>query len=219
MATLLKKKDGHRIPTTGLELGICAATVGIAVLLAACAADLTRHGADPSIRIGANDLGGVVTGAQGPEAGVWVIAETKDLPTKFAKMVVTDDRGRYVMPELAKANYRVWVRGYGLVDSPKVDATPGRILDLKAVAAPSAAAAAEYYPPIYWYSMLGVPAQSEFPVGPVKSQPEWLNTSRRPAACRVTRWAPRARARCRRTSRISSRRPKRGRGASRPVRP
>src|SRR5437868_13743307 len=98
------------------------------------------------ISIGANDLGGVVTGPNGPEAGVWVIAETTDLPTKFAKIVVTDDQGRYVLPDLPKANYNVWVRGYGLVDSPKVASAPGKILNLAAVPAPNAAAAAEYYP-------------------------------------------------------------------------
>ena len=65
----------------------------------------------------------MVTSAKGPEAGVWVIAETADLPTKFAKIVVTDDQGRYVMPGLPKANYSVWVRGYGLVDSPKLQAS------------------------------------------------------------------------------------------------
>jgi len=85
-----------------------------------------------SVTVGASDLGGVVTGASGPEAGVWVIAETTDLPTKFAKTVVTDDQGRYLIPELPKAKYKVWVRGYGLVDSAKVDAEPGKTLDLKA---------------------------------------------------------------------------------------
>jgi hypothetical protein len=123
-----------------------------------------------------SSLSGVVTSANGPEAGVWVIAETTGLPTRFAKIVVTDERGRYVIPELPKARYDVWVRGYGLVDSPKVQAEPGTTLDLKAVVAPSAAAAAEYYPPIYWYSMLRIPQKSEFPVGGMKSQPEWLNT-------------------------------------------
>ncbi|HET7159726.1 MAG TPA: carboxypeptidase-like regulatory domain-containing protein, partial [Burkholderiales bacterium] len=154
---------------------VVAGALGIAAVLAACAGQLTQHGTESSVRIGANDIGGVVTSTQGPEAGVWVIAETKDLPTKFAKMVVTDDRGRYVMPELPRANYRVWVRGYGLIDSPEADAAPGRILDLKATIAPSAAAAAQYYPPIYWYSMLGIPAKNEFPAGEMKSQPEWLN--------------------------------------------
>ena len=143
-----------------------------------------QPGIDPAVRIGAADLGGVVTSASGPEAGVWVIAETMDLPTKFAKIVVTDDRGRYVLPELPKATYSVWVRGYGLVDSPKVQTAPGKILDLKAVVAPNAAAAAEYYPAIYWYSMLKVPEKSDFPgTGPdgnginpaLKSQEQWLD--------------------------------------------
>ena len=78
-----------------------------------------------TVAIGASDLGGVVTSPSGPEAGVWVIAETSDLPTKYAKVVVTDDRGRYLIPDLPKATYTVWVRGYGLIDSPKVKAVPG----------------------------------------------------------------------------------------------
>lgn len=152
------------------------AAAAVAALLASCAAPLSEQGvADPNIGIGEGDLGGVVNSASGREAGVWVIAETTDLPTKFARIVVTDERGRYVMPDLPKATYSVWVRGYGLVDSPKVQATPGTLLNLKAVAAPSAAAAAEYYPAIYWYSLLRIPAQGEFPLGPMKSQPEWLN--------------------------------------------
>jgi hypothetical protein len=142
--------------------------------------------AQAQVNVGANDLGGTVTGASGPEAGVWVIAETTDLPTKYAKIVVTDDQGRYLMPELPKAQYSVWVRGYGLVDSPKMRTAPGKRLDLTAVVAPSAAAAAEYYPAIYWYSMLRVPEKSEFPgtgadgngngINPdVKTQEQWLN--------------------------------------------
>jgi len=99
------------------------AAVAIAAFLAACAA---LQSGDSGISIGNNDLGGVVSGASGPEAGVWVIAETTDLPTKFAKIVVTDDRGRYLMPELPKATYSVWVRGYGLVDSPRVRSAPAR---------------------------------------------------------------------------------------------
>src|SRR5207245_3199861 len=117
---------------------------------------------DTVVRIDNDDIGGVVTSAKGPEAGVWVIAETRDLPTRFAKMVVTGDQGRYVIPDLPKANYNVWVRGYGLVDSPKLKAAPGKILNLKAVVAPNDAAAAQYYPSIYWYSMLKIPEKSEF---------------------------------------------------------
>src|SRR2546425_10166957 len=136
---------------------------GVVVLLASGQARLSAQSADPAIRIGGRDLGGVVTSANGPEGGVWVIAETTDLPTKFAKIVVTDDRGRYVLPDLPKATYRIWVRGYGLVDSPKVQTAPGRNLNLVAAVAPTAAAAAEYYPSIYWYSMLRVPDAREFP--------------------------------------------------------
>src|SRR6059036_3006536 len=83
------------------------------------------------------DVAGVVASSKGPEAGVWVIAETTELPTRFVRIVVTDDRGRYVVPDLPKATYRVWVRGYGLVDSPKVQGVPGRMLNLDAVEAPS----------------------------------------------------------------------------------
>src|SRR5881227_66388 len=162
-----------------------AAAVAVAALLTAAPAGLSAQQTTAEVvRIGDNDLGGVVTSANGPEAGVWVIAETTELPTKYAKIVVTDDRGRYVMPELPKASYSVWVRGYGLVDSPKVRTVPGKTLNLNAATAPSAAAAAEYYPAIYWYSMLKVPEKSEFPgTGPqgngvpvtLKSQAQWLD--------------------------------------------
>src|SRR6266699_3426926 len=113
-----------------------------------------------AIGASAAEISGVVTGPKGPEAGVWVIAETTDLPTKFAKVVVTDDRGRYLIPELPQANYSVWVRGYGLVDSKKTKTAPGKTLNLKAVAAPSAKAAAEYYPGMYWYSLLKIPVRN-----------------------------------------------------------
>jgi hypothetical protein len=122
-----------------------------------------------------NDLKGVVRSAKGAEAGVWVIAETTDTPTRYTKIVVTDDRGRYLIPDLPKGNYQVWVRGYGLVDSAKVEAVPGKTLDLTAVPAPTPAAAAQYYPPIYWFSLLRVPAKTEFPMTNIKSQGEWLN--------------------------------------------
>src|SRR5499425_1896903 len=112
--------------------------VGIVVFLAASPAWLrAQPNAAAAVRIGDSDLGGVVTSAQGPEAGVWVIAETTDLPTKFTRIVVTDDQGRYLVPDLPKARYKVWVRGYGLVDSPKVDSEPGRRLNLTAMVAPN----------------------------------------------------------------------------------
>ncbi|HEY7557645.1 MAG TPA: carboxypeptidase-like regulatory domain-containing protein, partial [Candidatus Binatia bacterium] len=141
-------------------LGLVA--VGVAALLSAYPIELGSQ-QNVSVRIDKDDIGGVVTSDSGPEAGVWVIAETTSLPTKFAKIVVTDDQGRYVIPDLPKANYTLWVRGYGLVDSPKVKAAPGKILNLKAVIAPNPAAAAEYYPAIYWYSMLKIPDKTLFP--------------------------------------------------------
>ena len=78
------------------------------------------------VKMDGDDIGGVVNGANGPEAGVWVIAETTNLPTKFAKIVVTDEQGRYLIPDLPKATYDLWVRGYGLIDSAKVRATAGQ---------------------------------------------------------------------------------------------
>ena len=164
--------------------GAIAAAVAAALLLAAAPTGLSaQQTTAEAVSIGASDLGGVVTGANGPEAGVWVIAETTDLPTKFAKIVVTDDRGRYVIPDLPKANYNVWARGYGLVDSPKVPTVPGKLVNLTAVVAPSATAAAQYYPAVYWYSMLKIPDKSQFS-GPQRnenmpenltSQAQWLN--------------------------------------------
>ncbi len=161
-----------------------ALAVAVAVLLTAAPTGLSAQQTTAEVvRIGDNDLGGVVTGTSGPEAGVWVIAETTDLPTKFAKIVVTDDRGRYVIPDLPKANYNVWVRGYGLVDSPKVQTAPGKLVNLTGVAAPSATAAAQYYPAVYWYSMLKIPDKSQFS-GPQRdenmpenltSQAQWLS--------------------------------------------
>ena len=109
------------------------------------------------IEIDADDIGGVVTSAAGPEAGVWVIAETTDLPTRFTRIVATDDEGRYVLPDLPEASYQVWVRGYGLVDSARVTAMPGQPLDLDAVVAPDALAAAEVYPAAWWLSMMELP--------------------------------------------------------------
>ena len=130
-----------------------------------------------------DDIGGVVSGPDGPEAGVWVIAETTDLPTKFSRTVVTDDQGSYVVPDLPDATYDVWVRGYGLVDSEKIRLRPGTTQDLQAVLAPDEHTAAQYYPAGYWFSLIEVPAKSEFPgTGPggngilptMRSQAEWL---------------------------------------------
>src|SRR5690349_3666463 len=157
------------------------AAFGTAAMIAAAivVATPTRPDAQQAVEIGSTDLGGVVSGRNGPEAGVWVIAETTELPTKMAKMVVTDDQGRYVLPDLPKANYSVWVRGYGLVDSPKTKSLPGKMLNLTAVPAPDPRAAAEIYPAGYWLSLLKVPEKSEFPGGAgigqtVKNQEDWI---------------------------------------------
>jgi hypothetical protein len=136
-------------------VGSAVALVALLALVSACS--------DAGLPADGPDISGTVTGPSGAEAGVWVIAETHDLPTRFARMVVTDDQGRYLIPDLPDASYEVWVRGYGLVDSPKTDARPGDLLDLTAVPAPDAAAAAHYYPAGYWYSLIHVPGRDQFP--------------------------------------------------------
>jgi hypothetical protein len=113
------------------------------------------------VPIDADDIGGIVTGPNGPEAGVWVIAETHDLPVRYIKIVVTGDQGRYVVPDLPRGRYQVWARGYGLVDSAKTTSEPGKQVNITANAAPTPADAAKVYPAIYWYSMLKIPPQSE----------------------------------------------------------
>ena len=123
----------------------------LTVLLQAASA---RQGTGAAIPVDPDDIAGVVTGPRGPEAGVWVIAETSGLPTKFVRIVVTDDAGRYLVPDLPKASYRVWTRGYGLEDSPKVESAPGKLLNLSAVPAPDAQSAAQYYPAGYWFSLV-----------------------------------------------------------------
>jgi hypothetical protein len=170
-----------------------AAVVGTGgVFLAALMAGVNARQNTAPVAIDHDDIGGVVTSSKGPEAGVWVIAETRDLPTRFIRIVVTDDRGRYVVPDLPAASYDVWVRGYGLVDSPKVKASPGQIVNLKAVGAPTPQAAAEYYPANYWYSLLEPPPASEFPgtgrkgngiPETIKTQGEWIGNVKMNLAC------------------------------------
>jgi len=158
-------------------VGFAAFTVVSLLAMSAC------EQSSGSILIDDDDIGGVVSGPNGPEAGVWVIAETTDLPTTFNKIVVTDDEGRYLLPDLPTATYDVWVRGYGLVDSPKLELTPGRIQDLTAVIAPDPHAAAQYYPSGYWFSLISVPDKDQFPgTGPdgngispsMESQAHWI---------------------------------------------
>jgi hypothetical protein len=163
-----------------MTLGRCIVMLLVPATLLQAAAGLAAGAA-----ISAHDIGGRVTGNKGSEAGVWVIAETRDLPTRYAKVVVTDDQGRFVIPDLPDASYKVWVRGYGLRDTAQVDARRGMMLDFKADPAASAAAAAQLYPGMYWYSMIHVPAPTEFPgtgesgnkMPPtMKSQAQWVDT-------------------------------------------
>ena len=144
----------------------------------------TSLAAAASVPTVADGIGGVVTGAKGPEAGVWVIAETRDMPTRYIKIVVTDDQGRFMLPELPKAKYQVWVRGYGLVDSAPVDGTPGKNVNLTSVQAPDKKTAAEYYPANYWEALMHVPPASDFPgTGPkgngispsFQTQQQWIH--------------------------------------------
>jgi hypothetical protein len=174
----LLKEGGMR--TKALYFGLAAA--GAAVFLTLSLGGLSAQQGQ-AVRIDNDDIGGVVTGPKGPEAGVWVIAETTGLPTLFSKTVVTDDQGRYLIPDLPNATYNVWVRGYGLIDSPKVQSAPGKNLNLKVSAAMSPREAAQYYPAGYWWSMIRPPDKSEFPgTGPqgngispnMTSQQAWL---------------------------------------------
>ena len=161
------------------------------LLAAAVAASLTLcpswANAQPSatrIAIDDDDIAGTVSSIDGPESGVWVIAETTDLQTGLRKIVVTDAQGRYLVPDLPPGRYRLWVRGYGLVDSPRVEGTPGTRVNLAAVVAPDARAAARIYPASYWFSLLDIPTEDEFPgTGPsgngiaesMRTQSHWID--------------------------------------------
>jgi hypothetical protein len=157
---------------------------GALAALVAAVVSVTIHGQAPGAATGY--IGGVVQGASGPEAGVWVIAETKDLPTNFIKIVVTDDQGRFMLPELPSASYSVFVRGYGIADSERQVMKPGTAsVTLRVNAAKTPQEAARVYPGNYWLSMLEPPAQSEFPgtgpqgngLGPnMLSQNHWINS-------------------------------------------
>ena len=131
---------------------------------------------------------GMVESGSGPEAGVWVIAETDDTPTRYAKIVVTDDDGRFVLPELPDALFSVWVRGYGLVDTDPVFLRPGASdVTLKAFTAEDPLLAAQVYPGDYWYSLLEVPGHEEFPgtgadgngiSTSIRSQSQWIDMTK-----------------------------------------
>ena len=178
------ESGGHMRSGASLSY-LLVALVCITMLLASWNPMSARQAGGASVAVDNDDLGGIVTGPKGPEAGVWVIAETTDLPTKFVKIVVTNDRGQYLIPDLPKANYNVWVRGYGLIDSPKTQSVPGKVMNLTAVTAPNPHAAAQYYPAGYWLSLMKVPDKSEFPgtgdtgngISPsMRSQAQWLRS-------------------------------------------
>ena len=128
----------------------------MSVVVCAIAVGLSER-AVQRIELDDDDVGGIVSSADGPEAGVWVVAETTDFATRFIRIVATDDQGRYVLPDLPDATYELFVRGYGLVDSTRVLATPGQHVDLAAVVAPDASSAAEVYPAAWWLSMMDLP--------------------------------------------------------------
>jgi hypothetical protein len=166
--------------TMYLQLAVIAFAAAMVFALAGVQGQVAPQAA---VAVDNDDIGGVVTGPRGPEAGVWVVAETRETATRLIKIAVTDDRGRYLIPDLPKANYDVWVRGYGLVDSAKVKTAPGKSLNLTAVAAPAPGAAAAYYPAQYWFSLLQVPPPQDFPgtgangngiSESMRSQGEWI---------------------------------------------
>ena len=161
---------------------LTAALSGAGLLLLVMAPGATTVGAEAQANDGV--IQGRVTSPAGPEAGVWVIAETDDLETVYRKIVVTDDDGRYLLPELPEATFNVWVRGFGLVDSEPVEGRPGDELDLTAVVASTPAEAAQVYPSTYWLSLINLPEAHEFPgTGPdgngigetMETQAHWIN--------------------------------------------
>ena len=129
---------------------------------------------------------GTVQSDKGPEAGVWVIAETKETSTGLIKIVVTDDRGRFMLPELPTASYKVWSRGYGILDTAPLEMKPSATaITIKAATAKTPQEAAKVYPGNYWLSLMEPPAKSMFPgtgkdgngVGPTMlTQDHWINT-------------------------------------------
>ena len=139
-----------------------------------------RQADNKTVAVDADDIGGVVTGLAGRSRRVRHRGD--DQPANASDQERGHRRsGRYLIPDLPRATYDVWVRGYGLIDSQKVKATPGKALPLTAVAAPSPRVAAGKHPAQYWLSLLQVPPVSDFrstdPTGispNIKSQGEWI---------------------------------------------
>lgn len=144
------------IPILLIILGACSNEDNVPAIDAATGIDSSN-----AITTDASAISGVVTSSAGAEAGIWVIAETGDFDTFFARIVVTDDQGRFLIPDLPQADYQVWTRGYGLADSPKLSTQAGATLNLTAIIAENDVIAAQVYPAAYWYSMMGLPDASE----------------------------------------------------------
>ena len=154
-------------------IAVCVAAISAARTPLAGAAQ-NGSGANGANGAPAAAIGGtVVNAATGrPEAGVWVIAETK-LQTPYRKIVVTDDQGRFLVPDLPQASYDVWVRGYGLKDSAKTKSERGQQLKLQASSA-TPQEASRLYPASYWASLIHPPAKDQLPAEYKGSQDHWL---------------------------------------------
>ena len=160
-----------------------SALIGLVCLIAVLGTPANALQTEPTLPDGT--ISGTLRSSNGPEAGVWVIAETEDLLTPFIKIVVTDDNGRFLLPELPDATYNVWVRGYGLVDSTPMEVElDDTELFLQASLASSPQEAARVYPGNYWYSLIEPPSEDEFPgTGPdgngistnMQSQGQWID--------------------------------------------
>jgi hypothetical protein len=123
-----------------------------------------RNAGASGVQVDKNSVGGVVVNSNGgkPEAGVWVIAETK-LQVPFRKIVVTDDQGRFLVPDLPDAPYELWVRGYGLRHSERVKASRGEQVKIHVANVVSPQEAAKIYPASYWTSLVTLPSKDEIP--------------------------------------------------------
>ena len=112
-----------------------------------------------SIPIDGDDIGGTVTSAEG--------ARSRRLGHRGDRRIrdaLRENRRHGRSGSLSGSGsaagqlFKVWVRGYGLADSAKSDAAPGKIVNLTANVAPDAAAALRrIYPAAYWYAMMKLP--------------------------------------------------------------
>ena len=152
--------------------------MGVGVAAASAVKASLGATAPPAVQTVPEAIGGTVTNAASgrPEAGVWVIAETK-LSTPYRKVVVTDDLGRFLVPDLPAASYDVWVRGFGLKDSAKVKAERGQQIRLQASDA-TPQEAARIYPASSWAALIQPPSKDQLPPEFKGSQDHWLTELR-----------------------------------------